>query len=122
MTVVTSPEAQVVVDTTQDVLYSNRVGIRILNEDTILSNPFIAEHIDGSDETSITFEDGHILLVMDQSDLPHFLHLVYSYSTVNILVVLDGMYTYTDKDANGNDAVYNSQLMTLTETSHIKND
>ena len=105
--------------TEKQVYFSQAVGLRIMSGDPILQNEFIAEAIEAAEEDSISYEEGHVMLMVDHSELAHFLHLAYQYSEKQLVVVLDGTFEYkTIISGETQETDFIAQLMTITE-SHI---
>lgn len=101
------------------VYFSPMIALRIMNGDSIMDNEFIAESIGSADSKSISYEDDHIMLMVDHTELSHFLHLAYQYSEKHLVVVLDGTFDYeATMEGEIKEKSFTAQLMTITE-SHI---
>ena len=125
-TAITSPNEQALIDSiTTESYFSPMIGMRIMSADSIMENEFIKEAIESSEPNSISYEEDHVVLMIDHKELAHFMHLAYQYSDKHLVVVLDGTFEYQatleNKEASEDDKelhTFVAQLMTITE-SHI---
>ena len=91
----------------EHLVFSPVTGIRINDSDKVLGNSFVSEAITNSSEDFITYQDGYLILMVENESLAHFLHLAYSYaeemavvtatmhSTIETKIIMDDSKEFT---------------------------